>query len=151
MGTNVFKRGLETGYPLELWNVERPDEITALHASFIETGSQLVLTNSFCDTTPKHVAAMAAALAGASSRSFAEVAPRLRSARRGRIFRHRRPVRTMPRRFCPLATTAHVIEACCGLWVIFAYCARFCRPAVAVAVSAMKSGWLFPINLSCRS
>ena len=50
MGTNVFKRGLETGYPPELWNVERPDEVTALHASFIETGSQLVLINSFGGT-----------------------------------------------------------------------------------------------------
>ena len=50
-GTNFFKRGLETGYPPELWNVERPDEVTALHASFIEAGSQLVLTNSFGGTT----------------------------------------------------------------------------------------------------
>ena len=49
-GTNFFKRGLETGYPPELWNVERPDEVTALHASFIEAGSQLVLTNSFGGT-----------------------------------------------------------------------------------------------------
>ena len=46
-GTNFFKRGLETGYPPELWNVERPDKVTALHASFIEAGSQLVLANSF--------------------------------------------------------------------------------------------------------
>ncbi len=68
-----------------------------------------------CDTTPEHVAAKAAALAGASSRSFDEVAPRPRSARRERIFRHRRPVRTMPRRSGPVAATAHVIEACCGL------------------------------------
>lgn len=49
-GTNFFKKGLETGYPPELWNVERPDEVTALHASFIEAGSQLVLTNSFGGT-----------------------------------------------------------------------------------------------------
>ena len=33
-----------------MWNVERPDEVTALHASFIEAGSQLVLTNSFGGT-----------------------------------------------------------------------------------------------------
>ena len=46
-GTNFFNRGLETGYPPELWNVEHPDEVTALHAYFIEAGSQLVLTNSF--------------------------------------------------------------------------------------------------------
>ena len=49
-GTNFFKKGLETGYPPELWNVERPEAVTALHASFIEAGSQLVLTNSFGGT-----------------------------------------------------------------------------------------------------
>ena len=49
-GTNFFKKGLETGYPPELWNVERPDEVMALHTSFIEAGSQLVLTNSFGGT-----------------------------------------------------------------------------------------------------
>lgn len=31
-GTNLFMRGLETGYPPELWNVERPDDIQGLHA-----------------------------------------------------------------------------------------------------------------------
>ena len=49
-GTNYFKAGLETGYPPELWNVERPDEVSALHAAFIDSGSQLVLTNSFGGT-----------------------------------------------------------------------------------------------------
>ena len=45
-GTNLFRAGLETGYPPELWNVERPEDITALHTSFIDAGSQLILTNS---------------------------------------------------------------------------------------------------------
>ena len=49
-GTNFFKRGLETDQSPELWNVERPDEVTALNAPFIEAGSQLVLTNSFGGT-----------------------------------------------------------------------------------------------------
>ena len=49
-GTNFFKQGLETGYPPELWNVERPDEVSALHAAFIDAGSQLILTNSFGGT-----------------------------------------------------------------------------------------------------
>ena len=49
-GTNYFKQGLETGYPPELWNVERPEEVGALHAAFIDAGSQLVLTNSFGGT-----------------------------------------------------------------------------------------------------
>ena len=49
-GTNLFRAGLETGYSPELWNVERPEDITALHTSFIDAGSQLILTNSFGGT-----------------------------------------------------------------------------------------------------
>jgi len=49
-GTNFFKKGLETGYPPELWNVERPDEVTDLHRAFIAAGSRLILTNSFGGT-----------------------------------------------------------------------------------------------------
>ena len=49
-GTNLFRAGLETGYPPELWNVERSEDITALHTSFIDAGSQLILTNSFGGT-----------------------------------------------------------------------------------------------------
>ena len=35
-GTNLFGRGLETGYPPELWNVERPGtpELMASYALF---------------------------------------------------------------------------------------------------------------------
>ena len=50
-GTNLFGRGLETGYPPELWSVERPDDILWLHNSFIDAGSDLILTNSFGGTT----------------------------------------------------------------------------------------------------
>ena len=46
-GTKLLMRGLETGYPPELWNVERPDDIQGLHASFFDAGSDLMLTNSF--------------------------------------------------------------------------------------------------------
>jgi len=49
-GTNLFGRGLETGYPPELWSVERPDDILWLHGSFLEAGSDLILTNSFGGT-----------------------------------------------------------------------------------------------------
>ena len=49
-GTNLFKAGLETGYPPELWNVEYPDRVTSLHASFIAAGSDIILTNSFGGT-----------------------------------------------------------------------------------------------------
>lgn len=49
-GTNLFGRGLETGYPPELWNVERPDDVLWLHDSFLDAGSDLILTNSFGGT-----------------------------------------------------------------------------------------------------
>ena len=47
IGTNLFRAGLETGYPPELWDVERPEDIAALHNIFIDAGAQLILTNSF--------------------------------------------------------------------------------------------------------
>lgn len=49
-GTNYFRAGLETGYPPELWNVERGEDVMRLHSDFINAGSQLVLTNSFGGT-----------------------------------------------------------------------------------------------------
>ena len=49
-GTNLFARGLETGYPPELWSVERPKDILWLHQGFLEAGSDLILTNSFGGT-----------------------------------------------------------------------------------------------------
>ena len=50
-GTNLFHAGLETGYPPELWNVEYPDRVTTLHASFIAAGADIILTNSFGGTS----------------------------------------------------------------------------------------------------
>ena len=49
-GTNLFEVGLETGYPPELWNVEQPEKIRQLHQSFVDVGSDLILTNSFGGT-----------------------------------------------------------------------------------------------------
>ena len=49
-GTNLFSRGLETGYPPELWSVERPDDVLWLHNGFLQAGSDLILTNSFGGT-----------------------------------------------------------------------------------------------------
>ena len=46
-GTNLFMRGLETGYPPELWNVERPDDIQGLHASFFDAGSKFNVDQFF--------------------------------------------------------------------------------------------------------
>jgi 5-methyltetrahydrofolate--homocysteine methyltransferase len=46
-GTNLFAAGLMSGDAPELWNVEQPDKIRALHQGFIEAGSDVILTNSF--------------------------------------------------------------------------------------------------------
>lgn len=50
MGTLLFTRGLARGSAPELWNVERPDEIRAVHRDYINAGAQIILTNSFGGT-----------------------------------------------------------------------------------------------------
>ncbi len=49
-GTNLFNSGLASGEPPELWNVDQPDKIRALHQGFVDAGSDLILTNSFGGT-----------------------------------------------------------------------------------------------------
>jgi 5-methyltetrahydrofolate--homocysteine methyltransferase len=49
-GTNLFAAGLMSGDAPELWNVDQPDKIRALHQGFVEAGSDLILTNSFGGT-----------------------------------------------------------------------------------------------------
>jgi len=49
-GTNLFAMGLMSGEAPELWNVDDPDKIRALHDGFIEAGSDIILTNSFGGT-----------------------------------------------------------------------------------------------------
>jgi methionine synthase I (cobalamin-dependent) len=50
MGTELFARGLESGAPPELWNVDHPDRVRAVHEDYIAAGSDIVLTNSFGGT-----------------------------------------------------------------------------------------------------
>ena len=47
MGTNLFSNGLESGDAPELWNLSEAEKICRHYRSFIEVGSDLVLTNSF--------------------------------------------------------------------------------------------------------
>ncbi len=49
-GTNLFALGLQSGDAPELWNVDHPDRIAQHYRSFIDAGSDLVLTNSFGGT-----------------------------------------------------------------------------------------------------
>ncbi|MCP4329849.1 MAG: betaine--homocysteine S-methyltransferase [Alphaproteobacteria bacterium] len=46
-GTNLFARGLVSGEAPELWNIDRPDEVKALHQGFVDAGSDIILTNTF--------------------------------------------------------------------------------------------------------
>ena len=52
-GSNFFGRGLEAGYPPELWCIERPDEVLWLHGEFLKAGADLILTNSFGANAPR--------------------------------------------------------------------------------------------------
>jgi len=49
-GTNLFAVGLQTGDAPELWNFDHPDRIRQLHKSFVDAGSDIILTNSFGGT-----------------------------------------------------------------------------------------------------
>ncbi|MBU2531266.1 MAG: betaine--homocysteine S-methyltransferase [Alphaproteobacteria bacterium] len=46
-GTNLFDMGLTSGDAPDMWNLEKPDNIRALHRSFVDAGSDIILTNTF--------------------------------------------------------------------------------------------------------
>ncbi len=47
MGTMLFSAGLEHGAPPELWNREHPEEVARVHRGYLQSGSQILLTNTF--------------------------------------------------------------------------------------------------------
>ncbi len=49
-GSNLFGMGLQTGDAPELWNADHPDRIAAHYRSFVEAGSDIILTNTFGGT-----------------------------------------------------------------------------------------------------
>lgn len=46
-GTMLIAAGLPTGTPPDLWNEEQPDQVIKLHQSYVQAGSQIILTNTF--------------------------------------------------------------------------------------------------------
>jgi 5-methyltetrahydrofolate--homocysteine methyltransferase len=46
-GTELQKRGLAAGLAPELWNVDAPHHVEAVARSYVEAGSDLILTNTF--------------------------------------------------------------------------------------------------------
>lgn len=47
MGTVLFSSGLDQGDPPELWNVDHPDRVAAVHQAYYDAGAQVMLTNTF--------------------------------------------------------------------------------------------------------
>lgn len=46
-GTNLFALGLQHGDSPELWNADHPDRVRQHYRSFLEAGSDIILTNTF--------------------------------------------------------------------------------------------------------
>ena len=46
-GTELQKHSLPAGSPPELWNIENPDAVLAVARSYVEAGSEVILTNTF--------------------------------------------------------------------------------------------------------
>src|SRR5262245_28734948 len=74
MGTSLFALGLETGASPELWNLEQPERVRAVHQSFVDAGSDLILTNSFGGNRFRLGLHGAQAQAGALNRAAARLA-----------------------------------------------------------------------------
>jgi 5-methyltetrahydrofolate--homocysteine methyltransferase len=47
MGAFLQARGLPDGYAPDLWNVEQPEAITAVHREYVNAGADILLTNTF--------------------------------------------------------------------------------------------------------
>jgi 5-methyltetrahydrofolate--homocysteine methyltransferase len=47
MGTELQRTGLQAGDSGELWNLEHPDRVEAIHRAYVEAGSDAILTNTF--------------------------------------------------------------------------------------------------------
>ena len=47
MGTNLFRKGLISGDCPESWNIEYPEKVSEIHESFVDAGSDIIVTNTF--------------------------------------------------------------------------------------------------------
>lgn len=68
MGTLLQQAGLPAGTPPEMWNLEHPDRVTAIHSAYLAAGADIVLANTFGINAAKyenHQALIAAGIAAA--------------------------------------------------------------------------------------
>ncbi|WP_406616576.1 homocysteine S-methyltransferase family protein [Candidatus Caldatribacterium sp.] len=47
MGTRLQQLGLPPGYPPEEWNLSHPEEVLKVHKSYVESGADVIQTNTF--------------------------------------------------------------------------------------------------------
>src|SRR5438132_857557 len=47
MGTELQRAGLLPGECAELWNLTKPDQVRAIHESYVSAGARCLLTNTF--------------------------------------------------------------------------------------------------------
>lgn len=47
MGTQLQKRGLESGEISEIWNLNHPQKVEAVHSEYINSGAEIIETNTF--------------------------------------------------------------------------------------------------------
>lgn len=53
MGALLQRRSLPAGYAPDLWNIERPDQIEAVHTAYAEAGADILLSNTFGSSEPR--------------------------------------------------------------------------------------------------
>jgi 5-methyltetrahydrofolate--homocysteine methyltransferase len=47
MGTSLFAEGLQFGDPPEVWSLSHPEIVRRIHRSYLDAGSQILMTNTF--------------------------------------------------------------------------------------------------------
>ncbi|HTL31106.1 MAG TPA: homocysteine S-methyltransferase family protein, partial [Tepidisphaeraceae bacterium] len=51
MGTQLMVRGLPSGTCCEQWNLNRCDDVEAIHREYVDAGCDLITTNTFCGSS----------------------------------------------------------------------------------------------------
>ena len=83
MGTMLQAAGLPMGQTPELWNLTRPEAVTAIHRRYVEAGSRVLYTNTFganrfkaaaCGRSPKELIAGGVRCARAAAEADTRVA-----------------------------------------------------------------------------
>lgn len=62
MGTELIARGLTLPEATDLWNVTRPEDVLAVHRSWVEAGARVLVTNTFGAHAPDRAAHVRAAV-----------------------------------------------------------------------------------------